>query len=282
MERQNDKLTDVENRYAGYQVYDRGYEKIGQVDDLFVNESDQPEYVGVRMGFLGTRSTLVPWDLVRVNEARHLVQVLANRDLIKGGPSFDHEGEITPEYEADARRYYGLESAGSADGTTYVAYYDSDEEYAPRASRSGYVDEERREREDEGAAGPGMRMGDTDDGEFREHDPAAEGVHELGSDVEDEDELRVQRTEEELRAGTREREAGSVRVRKRVRTDRDEIGEDEVRMPVTEEEVLVEKRPVKKEEVRVRKEPVEEEEVVEEEVRRQEVEVDDESERRER
>jgi uncharacterized protein (TIGR02271 family) len=93
--------------------------------------------------------------------------------------------------------------------------------------------------------------------------------------TEREDELRVQRTEEELAAGTREREAGEVRVRKNVRTDREsievptrheevsvervpvegeateaEIGEDEVVVPVTEEEVVVSKRPVVKEDVR--------------------------------
>ena len=120
--------------------------------------------------------------------------------------------------------------------------------------------------------------------------------------VRDEEELRVQRTEEELEAGTREREAGEVRVRKQVRTEREQvrvptrheevsvervpveegreaseadIGEDEVTMPVVEDEVVVEKRPVVKEEIRVRKDVVEDEEVVEEDVRREEVDVED-------
>src|SRR3712207_6427180 len=149
-------------------------------------------------------------------------------------------------------------------------------------------------------------MGDTESGDFREHDPAAEGVAEPGGDLDDEDELRVQRSEEELRAGTREREAGALNVRKRVRTDREqvsvpkrheevsvervpvegreaseaEIGEDEVVMPVTEEEVVVEKRPVVKEEIRVRKDTVQDEQVVEEDVRREEVEIEDQTERR--
>ena len=56
-----------------------------------------------------------------------------------------------------------------------------------------------------------------------------------------------------------------------------EIGEDEVRIPVTEEEVVVEKRPVAKEEIRIRKDVVEDTEVVEEDVRREEVYVDDET-----
>jgi uncharacterized protein (TIGR02271 family) len=60
-----------------------------------------------------------------------------------------------------------------------------------------------------------------------------------------------------------------------------EIGEDEVSVPVTEEEVVVvDKRPVAKEEVRIRKDVVEDTEVVEEDVRREEVEVEDDTERR--
>jgi uncharacterized protein (TIGR02271 family) len=128
----------------------------------------------------------------------------------------------------------------------------------------------------------------------------------LREDHHDEDELRVQRTEEELAAGTREREAGDVRVRKNVRTDREQvrvpkrreevhvervpveerrraseadIGEDEIRMPVVEEEVVTEKRQVPKEEIRLRKTPVQEEEIVEEDVRREEVEIDDQTHR---
>src|SRR5215211_3137353 len=119
-------------------------------------------------------------------------------------------------------------------------------------------------------------------------------------DLRDEDELKVQRTEEELRAGTREREAGELRVRKNVRTDREQIsvptrheevsvervpvsgeaseaqiGEDEVNVPVTEEEIVVSKRPVVKEEIRIRKDVVEDTVVVEEDVRREEIDVED-------
>ena len=63
----SEHFTEIEDRFAGYEVYDRNYEKVGKVDDLFVDENDQPEYIGVKMGFLGTKSTLVPFDIVRVN-----------------------------------------------------------------------------------------------------------------------------------------------------------------------------------------------------------------------
>jgi len=59
-----------------------------------------------------------------------------------------------------------------------------------------------------------------------------------------------------------------------------EIGEDEVVVPVTEEEVVVGKRPVVKEEVRVRKDVVSDTETVEEDVRREEIDVEDETKRR--
>jgi len=131
---------------------------------------------------------------------------------------------------------------------------------------------------------------------------AVEGEERTDRTTERDDELRVQRTEEELRAGTREREAGEVGVRKTVHTDREsievptrreevtvervpvegeateaDIGDEEVSVPVTEEEVVVEKRPVVKEELRIRKDVVEDTEVVEEDVRREEVEIDDET-----
>jgi uncharacterized protein (TIGR02271 family) len=151
-----------------------------------------------------------------------------------------------------------------------------------------------------GTVGSGMSMGDTETGEFRGHDRDREGLSQPGSDLQDEDELRVQRSEEELVAGTREREAGSVNVRKRVRIDRErvevptrreevsvervpvsgeaseaQIGADEVSVPVVEDEVVVQKKPVAKEEIRVRKDIVHERQTVDEEVRREVVEIED-------
>jgi uncharacterized protein (TIGR02271 family) len=250
-EERSDRFTAIEDRYAGYEVYDHSGSKIGKVDDLFVDESDQPEYIGVKMGFLGMSSTLIPWEAVSStdDEGRN-VTVATDKETAKNGPTFNDDREITPEFEQQVYSYYGLSrSSGSEGSGSYEAYQ-------------------------------------------------AEAT---ASEVRDEDELRVQRTEEELAAGTREREAGALNVRKRVRTDREQIevptrheevsvervpvsegtateaqiGEDEVSVPVTEEEVVVEKRPVVKEEVRIRKDVVEDTEVVEEDVRKEEVDVDD-------
>jgi uncharacterized protein (TIGR02271 family) len=121
-----------------------------------------------------------------------------------------------------------------------------------------------------------------------------------------EEDLRVQRSEEELRAGVRERETGRVNVKKSVRTDREvvrvpkrreevviervpvdgeareastatvtDMGEDEVVVQVFEEEVVVSKKIVLKEEIRIRKRVAWDEETVEVDLRKEEVEAGD-------
>jgi hypothetical protein len=113
--------------YKDYTVYDQHYEKVGKVDDLFVDENDQPEYIGVKMGFLGTKSTLIPIELVRFNDRRKLVEVAADEETIKHAPTFDNDSDITPEYEHGVYGYFGLQSpdAGQQRGA-YGGYYASD------------------------------------------------------------------------------------------------------------------------------------------------------------
>jgi hypothetical protein len=45
-EQRRDRSTPIEDLYSEYTLYDMHYEKIGKIDDLFVEENDQPEYVG--------------------------------------------------------------------------------------------------------------------------------------------------------------------------------------------------------------------------------------------
>src|SRR5918997_1199749 len=155
-EHRSDRFTALEDQYAGYEVYDRNGEKIGKVDDLFVDENDRAEYLGVKMGFLGLEGTsLIPWELTRVDEQGRRIEISVDKAQVKEGPSFNDDEDITPQYENEVRSYYGVggssqESAELADRGAYGDYYG------------------------------------------------------------DEEELRVQRTEEELRVGTREREAGAL------------------------------------------------------------------------
>jgi uncharacterized protein (TIGR02271 family) len=302
-EERGDRSAEVVHSPAGYQVYDQHYEKIGKVDDLFVNERDQPEYIGMKTGLLGTKSVLIPMELVRVNDRRQLVEVATDKDVVTEGPTFGDDRDITSEFTRRVLDYY-------REGTTQPERRVQDAG-TPDAAGDERVDLRPGERVEAQRAETLGRSGERVTG------PTTGGAdRERGGDLGGEDELRVQRSEEELRASVRERETGGVNVRKRVRTDREEvrvpkkreeaqvervpaeergvsetgergasgvdIGEDEIRVPIIEEEIVVEKRPVVKEEIRIRKNVVEEEEVVETDVRKEEVDIDDQTTRRDR
>jgi uncharacterized protein (TIGR02271 family) len=255
-----------EERYGDYGIYDQHGERIGPLSDLFVDEGEEPEYVGVEPGTITTnRSILIPAEVITIDDRLRRMVVSRPKSVVETAPSLGYDEEVTPEFERRVRLHYALPIAPRAEGTTAVA-------------------------------------GPTEVGSAR----PSSGV----SDRE-EDEVRVRRSEEELLVGRRERKAGAMRIRKRVRTDRQrievpkkrvevtvervpvegaastaegitstpKIGEEEIVVPIVEEEIVVEKRPVVKEEVRIRKEVVEDVEVVEEDVRKEEVEVVDQTDR---
>jgi uncharacterized protein (TIGR02271 family) len=144
-----------------------------------------------------------------------------------------------------------------------------------------------------------------DEGEHRVVvDFASGNVHDLASAPAQpwkEDQVRLTRSAEELRIGKRQVKGGEVEVTKRVETDRVrenvrlrseevdverrpvtgaaatgdvQISAREIRVPIYEEEAVVEKRPVIKEEVVISKRPVEKTETVEADVREEHIDVD--------
>src|SRR5215204_4970455 len=254
-----------EERYAEYGIYDQYGERIGPLSDLFVDENDEPEYVGVETGLPRIRSVLIPAEVITVDDRLRRMVVSHPRSLVETAPSLGPEDEVTPEFERRVRVHYRLDA-------------------------------------EERAGSGALYTGASEPTEARSADPAPD------MSGYEEDDVRVRRSEEELRVETREREAGEMRVRKRVRTEREtltvpkkrvevtvervpvegattgeeastapEIGEEEIVVPMVEEEIVVEKRPVVKEEIRIRKQVVEDVEVVEEDVRREEVEIVDET-----
>ena len=266
-ENSDDRFATLEERFSGYEVHDSAGGKVGEVDEIFVDEHGRPEYVGVKTRSSGVGSFLIPLEAVRVDEGRRTIEVPSlPKGRIEDGPSYGDGREITPDFEQRVRNYYGLEGTRDPEGHgTYAGYQGAGDEPS-----SGFVER---------------------------------GAGERDSNVRDTDELKVQRSEEEVRAGTRGREAGAVKVRKSVRTEREqvrvpkkreevdvervpgegreasgvEIGEDDevVVVQVLEEEVVVSKRVVVKEEIRLRKRVVEDEEVVEVDLRKEEVDIED-------
>jgi len=146
-------------------------------------------------------------------------------------------------------------------------------------------------------------LGSSDIGSMQDYDLGSlSGSEGLAQGVSDRQgaqrEARVTVSEEELAVNKRTVSSGEVGVQKRVETERvrqavpvmreevtverrpvtgtssaAEIGEDEIRVPLAQEEVIVEKRVVPKEELVIKKHQVQGEEMVEEDVRRERAEV---------
>jgi hypothetical protein len=201
VEERGDRFRDLEEAYKDYTVYDQHYEKIGKVDDLFVDEHDQPEYIGVKTGFLGMKSTLIPMELARVNDRRKLIEVAADKHTVTEGPAFGDDEEITPDHEARIYGYYGLQHPGFQEGRGgYGDYYASDSaEGHTGEDLAGSVDTEYGQRREESVEQPaqGVSSGEP----APDYLVTTEGTGSSGS------------TDAAGEQGT-----GSVRVYKRVRT----------------------------------------------------------------
>ena len=147
-----DRLRELEEKYEDYKVYDNQGQKIGKVDDLFIDEEDREEYIGVKMGFFGMKSTLIPMDIVRVNEGERSIEVSDTKDHVKSAPSFDDDEDITPDYEDRIRSYFGLESLGALEGGygTYSGAEDTEDDTREFDDRSSIGSEDRAEPPAEG------------------------------------------------------------------------------------------------------------------------------------
>ena len=239
-----DRLRELEEKYENYKVYDNQGQKIGKVDDLFVDETDREEYIGVKLGLLGMKSTLIPMEIVRVNEGDRSIEVSDSKDHVKDAPSFDDDEDITYEYEERIRGHFGLESLETSGGS-YGAYAgqsadrDSEEsrDYDSRDNDRTSVDTGYGERSDsttEGSdsrdvpeyGGAGESSGhDRDSGEYRDSGEISEGVSSTSStsssDVEATREVPTSRQTEETETFE---EGGRTKIRRRV--VREEIVEE--------------------------------------------------------
>ena len=92
----------------GKNIFSSGGEKIGNVKDIFCDDvSGEPEWVGVRTGFLGLKERVVPVELLNMEGARILVPL--DKDRIEHEPDFEIKDDHIQ--DADDMRlsaYFGL------------------------------------------------------------------------------------------------------------------------------------------------------------------------------
>jgi uncharacterized protein (TIGR02271 family) len=213
-------------------------DKIGSVQDIYLDrESDQPEWVLVNTGMLGTRSTFVP--LRDASMQGNDIVVPFDKDLVKGAPNIDADGELSEQEEADLYRYYDLE---------YSQYSGTDVE------DNTSTDDAMTRSEEE------LRVGTT---------KQERGRVRLRKYVVTEN---VQKTVPVQREEVRVEREPITDANIDDATSGPAISEDQHEMTLSEEQVVVEKRAVPKERVRLTKDTVTDEQTVSEEVRKEQIE----------
>lgn len=264
------KIADGNPDPRGWDVISNG-KKVGEVDKLIADlNALKVRYLDVELDddFAGTkdRHVLIPIGAARLDDDNDNVLLQGmTRDALIGLPAFAANTPITRDYENSLRE----RMTGSPIPP-------------PRSGRDYYEHEHFDENRFFGKRGAPLRGEGTEQGERV---------------------VRIPITEEEMRIGKRQAQAGEVDVRKTVETKhveqpvtrrREEVEverrpiqgdqavsgsadfkEGETRIPLMEEEIVVEKRPVAKEEVVVRKHAVEDTENVGADLRKERVDVDE-------
>lgn len=279
------KVADGDPDVRGWEVVASDGRKIGEVDQLLVDTAAMKvRYLDVDVdndlvaGSSDTsdRHVLIPIGYARLDEGsdRVIVDQLASSDIV-GLPEYTH-GPITRDFESSVRSRF---DSGYTTGATGAA-----------AGAAGLA-----------STGAADTTRDTDN-DFYSHDLYDDNRFYGARRNMEGDEARLTLSEEELAVRKQRMSAGEVDIHKRVETEhvstpvttmREEavierrpisdatlqagtarIEGDEIRIPLMEEEVIVEKRVVPTEELVVRKHTVQETETVEADLRKERVDID--------
>jgi hypothetical protein len=90
--------------------------KVGSLEAVYFDTAtDQPTFAAVKVGIIGRhRLVFVPLEGATVSP-KHL-RIRADKDLIKGAPSIDTDGELTSAEEPAIFEHYGLRYTPGASG----------------------------------------------------------------------------------------------------------------------------------------------------------------------
>jgi uncharacterized protein (TIGR02271 family) len=240
-------------------------EKIGKISEIYEDpQTGKPEWATVSSGLFGSKSNFVP--LAGASADGEDVRAQVTKDQVKDAPGVENDGELSEPEEQHLFEHYNVPY--TTEGSTTAQGQPEGGQYA-----------------------------DSDHGES---DRGQVGHDTSGPTTDD----AMTRSEEELRIGTRQREAGRARLRKYVVTEmvtktvpveheevrierepitdanRDQdtsgadISEEEHEVVLHEDEVVVDKQAVAKERVRLGTETVPEDQKVSEEVRKEQIETE--------
>lgn len=96
------------NAMVGRPLVERSGEKIGKVTDVYVDrQTNQPEWLAVATGMFGTKVSFVPLSGIRRGPGGEY-QAPFDKEQVKGAPTAEADGALSPAEEAHLYQYYGL------------------------------------------------------------------------------------------------------------------------------------------------------------------------------
>ena len=209
---------------VGSTAYDKDGDKVGKIGAVYYDDAtNQPSWLTVQTGLFGTKETFVPVQGAEISGDRVTLQY--DKATVKDAPNVDEDGHLAPQEEEQLYRFYGMQytggvASGQAAGGVPTGRHASDVETRGVADTGRAVDRDR-DRDRDGVRDDVAR--------------AAVGRDTSGPTTDE----AMTRSEEQLRVGTETREAGRARLRKHVVTEH-----QQVTVPVTREEVTLEREPV--------------------------------------
>jgi uncharacterized protein (TIGR02271 family) len=240
--------------WLGQTLYDHDGEKIGKVDDVYLDEdTSEPEWLAVSTGWFGSRVTFVP--LRGVTTEGDQLRAPYSRHQVKDAPNAEADGQLSQEEEARLYAHYGMN-------------------YGESRSDSGLPEGGTRQT----GTGQGQTNTGRDDAMTRSEEELdvsrvsrEAGRARLRKWVDTE---RVQETVPVVREEARVEREPINDSNRDAALDGPEITESEHEIVLREDEVVANKRVEPKERVRLSKDSVTDEETVDAELRKERIEVE--------
>jgi hypothetical protein len=99
----------------GETVYDRDHDKIGTINQVYLDSSDgRPTWASVRTGLFGLSETFVPLDDATENDDE--ITVAYEKDFVKDAPRIDPDGDLDDAQQDELYRYYESRRGDAAAG----------------------------------------------------------------------------------------------------------------------------------------------------------------------
>jgi sporulation protein YlmC with PRC-barrel domain len=111
-------LPDIDTvlEWRGRTIVDRAGEKIGKFQEIYLDtETDRPEWAAVSTGLLGRRQRLIP--LSEAQPEGDDVRVPFDKEHVENAPEVDSDRDLSQDEEARLYAHYGVEYSKGESGT---------------------------------------------------------------------------------------------------------------------------------------------------------------------